>query len=206
MLSLSPKLNFATATHSIRALLLASFIIFGTGCNSFSSSATLNMDIPANFSVTAEAYYQPFSPYYCYAPENYARDPNLGVKKFKQPWQPTAQTAKFNVKLLPSIGGCLTLLSEIKIWIMDMTEDPEKLGLSAVWIHINDLADEPLDEHGSNENMLSVECKYADSRLSKVFKYELVCKGQSTNDEILGRLRIEQFQDKPLRLTVRMTE
>ncbi len=187
-------------------MLLTSFIILTTACSSFSKSAVLKIDVPANFSVNAEAYYQPISPHYCYAPDYYTRYPNLGVKKFSQSSQSTAQVSKFDVKLLPSIGGCLSLLSGIKFWIMDMTEDPEKLGLSSVWIHLDDLADEEMEKVGADESLLSVDCKYADSRLSKVFKQELECKGLATNDEVLGTLGLEQLMDKTLRLRVRMTE
>ncbi|RBL69415.1 hypothetical protein C3E98_020360 [Pseudomonas sp. MWU13-2625] len=206
MLLLTPNLYLATAAHWFRTLVLASVIIFGTACGSLSSSATLNMDVPANIRVDAEAYYQPISSHYCFVPENYPSAPNVGVKKFSQPAKPTAHTSKFDVKLLPSLGGCLSLLSGIKLWIMDMTEDPERLGLSAVWIHVDDLADEELRRFGPDENLLSVDCKYSDSRLSKVFKQELECKGQTSNDKVLGTLGLAQIQDKTLRLRVRMTE
>ena len=101
MLLLSHNLYFATAAHWFRALVLASVIIFGTACGSLSSSATLNMDVPANIRVDAEAYYQPISSHYCFVPENYPSAPNVGVKKFSQPAKPTAHTSKFDVKPTP---------------------------------------------------------------------------------------------------------
>lgn len=205
MLSLSPNLHLATATRFFRASLLASLVIFGSACGSLSNSTKLKMDIPANFSVTAEAYYHPISSNGCYLSPDYALDPDFGVKKFRQHPHSTAHTSEFKVRLLANIGGCSTQLSGIKFWLMDMTDDPQKLGLSAIGVHVNDLADADLPTPRANEQLLWVDCRYTDSRLSKVFQQELECKGLTTNSETLGVLRMEQLEDQTLLLRVRMT-
>lgn len=205
MFSLSPKPHLTTTSHLFRASLLVSLVIFGSAC-SLSNSTTLKIDVPANFIVNTEAYYHPISNDLCYLSSDYAHDPDFGVKKFRQTSQPTAHTSQFKLKLLANIGGCLTQLAGIKFWIMDMTDDPQKLGLSAVGVHINDLADNDLPTPRPDEQLLWVDCRYTDSRISKVFHQELECKGLATNSEGLGVLKMEQLEEKTLLLRFRMTQ
>ena len=115
VLNNGPSLSFASRPFA-RALAIIALALAAGGCVfAPAESFTLQAEVPADFRVKADAYYEPASGETCEAPPRQRGKVAPNRKFFTSEYQKVARTAEFQIPLTTRAGGCPLVLSSLKL-------------------------------------------------------------------------------------------
>lgn len=111
----APSLCFASR-HFARALAIIALALTAGGCVfAPAESFTLQAEVPADFRVKVDAYYEPATGETCEAPPRQRGEVAPNRKFFTSEYQSIARTAEFQVPLTTRPGGCPLVLSSLRL-------------------------------------------------------------------------------------------
>ncbi|MFJ7311915.1 hypothetical protein ACIQVE_03940 [Pseudomonas sp. NPDC098747] len=215
MLPLLQNLCANAICRSIRALVLVSFTLLGSGCAMFSNTTTLKTDLPARFSVFTTAHYSPLLGGVCLLPEDYAGDPEPDKKRFYSESHPAPFTSTFEVNVSYNVADCLPVLSGFTFLIQGQRQhgqNEKEYGTSTVFLEVETFLRE--DEELAtriDEQVLEVRCYWRGPARDSGARQQLKCFGVDANGKErkgpqLGVLKNRQLQGLTLRLQVSVME
>ncbi|WP_256585080.1 hypothetical protein [Pseudomonas sp. Irchel s3b2] len=115
VLNNGPSLSFANRQFA-RVLTIIALALAAGGCVfAPAESFTLQAEVPADFRVKADAYYEPASGETCEAPPRQRGKVAPNRKFFTSEYQKVARTAEFQIPLTTRAGGCPLVLSSLKL-------------------------------------------------------------------------------------------
>ncbi|WP_256580791.1 hypothetical protein [Pseudomonas sp. QTF5] len=115
ILNNAPSLCFASR-QSVRALAIIALALAAGGCVFAPAERfTLQAEVPADFRVKADAYYEPASGETCEAPPRQRGKVAPNRKFFTSEFQSIARTAEFQIPLTTRAGGCPLVLSSLRL-------------------------------------------------------------------------------------------
>ncbi|MFW9081576.1 hypothetical protein ACOI9X_20255 [Pseudomonas sp. P2757] len=199
--------------RSFQTLLLASFILLGSGCAIMSNKFTLKTELPANYTVSVTAQYSELFAGVCFLPDDYKGDPEPDKKRFSSAFHATPFTSEFEVPVGYTLEDCFMALSGIEFMIegTDKAND-NYFDISTVELDVETYLKE--DEELStriDEQLLQVRCHWEALKPGSPAKRELQCHGLDANGKEregrrLGMLKNRQLQGLTLRLKVEEDE
>jgi hypothetical protein len=115
ILNNGPSLCFASRQFA-RALAIIALALAAGGCVFAPvESFTLQAEVPADFRVKADAYYEPATGETCEAPPRQRGKVAPNRKFFTSEYQNVARTAEFQIPLTKRAGGCPLVLSSLRL-------------------------------------------------------------------------------------------
>ncbi len=115
VLNNGPSSSFASRPFA-RALAIIALALAAGGCVfAPAESFTLQAEVPADFRVKADAYYEPASGETCEAPPRQRGKVAPNRKFFTSEFQSIPRTAEFQIPLTTRAGGCPLVLSSLKL-------------------------------------------------------------------------------------------
>ena len=115
VLNNGPSLCFASGPFA-RALAIIALALAAGGCVfSPAERFTLQAEVPADFRVKADAYYEPASGETCEAPPRQRGKVAPNRKFFTSEFQSIPRTAEFQIPLTTRAGGCPLVLSSLRL-------------------------------------------------------------------------------------------